>query len=149
MSLYLEGLVEDLRTSVASVRDGREIRLETNTATWGAAEVTTLGLVLTELATNALKYGRGAVRVTFRQPPGDQAVLAVEDDGPGLPADFDPARSRGRSTAASATRASSRACRMRAERPRSTDSGTSPAPCGDLICPWRVPVGLRERRHGR
>jgi two-component sensor histidine kinase len=95
VSLYLEGLVEDLRTLVPSVRDGREIRLETDAATWGAAEVTTLGLVLTELATNALKYGRGAVRVTFRQPSGDQAVLAVEDDGSGLPAEFDPARSRG------------------------------------------------------
>ena len=51
--------------------------------------------MLTELVTNALKYGKGNVTVTFRQPPGGQAVLVVEDEGPGLPADFDPARSRG------------------------------------------------------
>jgi two-component sensor histidine kinase len=92
---YLEGLAEDLRASVVSEREGRQIHLDVDAATWGAAEVTTLGLVLTELVTNALKYGRGPVHVSFRQPPAGQAVLVVEDEGPGLPADFDPARSRG------------------------------------------------------
>lgn len=92
---YLEGLVEDLRASMTSTRDGREIRLEAAQAIWAAAEVTTLGLVLTELVTNALKYGQGVVHVTFGQEPGGQAMLVVEDEGPGVPADFNPARSRG------------------------------------------------------
>ena len=92
---YLEGLAADLRDSLAPAPDDRDIRLEADPATWAAADLTTLGLVLTELVTNALKYGKGNITVTFRQPPGGQAVLVVEDEGPGMPADFDPARSRG------------------------------------------------------
>ena len=92
---YLEGLATDLRNSLAPTPASRDIRLEADPATWAAADLTTLGLVLTELVTNALKYGKGNVTVAFRQPPGGQAVLVVEDEGPGMPADFDPARSRG------------------------------------------------------
>ena len=51
-------------------------------------------MVVVELVTNALKYGEGVVRVTFRRD-GDQAVLTVEDEGRGLPPDFDPLRSKG------------------------------------------------------
>ena len=95
VSSYLEGLVEELQASMTSKREGREIRLEADPAIWAAAEVTTLGLVLTELVTNALKYGQGVVRVTFGQQPEGKARLIVEDEGPGVPSDFDPARSRG------------------------------------------------------
>jgi two-component sensor histidine kinase len=95
VALYLEGLTEDLRVSMASNQAGREIQLQADQARWPAAEVTTLGLVLTELVTNALKYGQGTIRVTFRQPAEGRADLAVEDDGLGLPADFDPALSHG------------------------------------------------------
>ncbi|UFN50749.1 ATP-binding protein [Roseomonas sp. OT10] len=47
-----------------------------------------LGLVVNELATNALKYGRpgGKVRIGLR-PRGEGFVLTVADDGPGLPVD--------------------------------------------------------------
>ena len=77
------------------MRAAREISLQADPATWGAAEVTTLGLVLTELVTNAIKYGKGNVHVAFRQSLLDQAELVVEDEGSGLPADFDPTRSSG------------------------------------------------------
>jgi two-component sensor histidine kinase len=50
---------------------------------------------LTELVTNALKYGEGVVTVTFRQKPGEQASLTVEDEGNALPPDFDASKSRG------------------------------------------------------
>lgn len=107
---YLEGLIEDLQAalvvpgeaSVAGTEPAaigaigeRRIVLHADTACWPASEVPTLGLVLTELVTNSLKYGVGEVRVSFRQPPGGRAVLVVEDDGPGPDADFDPAGSRG------------------------------------------------------
>lgn len=107
---YLEGLIEDLQAALVGPAEAggagiepaatgatadRRIVLEADKACWPASEVPTLGLVLTELVTNSLKYGAGEVRVSFRQPPGERAVLVVEDDGPGPDAGFDPARSRG------------------------------------------------------
>lgn len=61
-------------------------------------QTTVLALLLNEFVTNAVRHGfadgpgRIAVRVWAE---GDRAVLEVEDDGRGLPADFDPLRSRG------------------------------------------------------
>ncbi len=92
---YLEGLVEDLRAGMASTLEDRPIIVRVEKATRSATDMPTLGLVLTELVTNALKYGRGTVRVSFTEPAGSDGVLVVEDDGCDLPADFDPSRSRG------------------------------------------------------
>ena len=92
---YLAGLIDDLRGAMASALDGRTITLDASPVVWPAAEATTLGLVLTELVTNALKYGAGSVRVSFREASDGQATLDVEDEGPGVPAGFDPAKSRG------------------------------------------------------
>ena len=60
-----------------------------------AADVPTLGLVLTELVTNALKYGKGRIDVSFRQVRGEQAMLTVVDDGGVLPEGFNPLRCQG------------------------------------------------------
>jgi PAS domain S-box-containing protein len=92
---YLQGLIDDLHEAMASMFNDREVRLVADDARWRAADVPTLGLVLTELVTNALKYGAGVVTVTFRQKPGEQPSLTVEDEGNTLPEDFDPGRSRG------------------------------------------------------
>ncbi|MCQ8239975.1 sensor histidine kinase [Rhizosaccharibacter radicis] len=92
---YLQGLIDDLEGGLASTLQQRPIRLAADPAIWAAADVPTLGLVLTELVTNSLKYGRGTVRVIFRQPPGGQATLAVEDDGGGPPPGFDLEESQG------------------------------------------------------
>ncbi len=51
-----------------------------------------VGLLVTELVTNAIKYAYGddggPIGVTLRQS-GDRIILTVIDDGAGLPADFD------------------------------------------------------------
>lgn len=53
----------------------------------GAEHAVTLGLVVNELATNAVKYafpgGKGQLRIGFAKD-GDDAVLTVADDGIGL-----------------------------------------------------------------
>ncbi|MDZ5461416.1 histidine kinase dimerization/phosphoacceptor domain -containing protein [Azohydromonas lata] len=62
-----------------------------------------LGLIVTELITNALKYawgstGEGELRIALAEstPPGPhQLVLEVRDDGTGLPPGLDPAQSKG------------------------------------------------------
>jgi two-component sensor histidine kinase len=51
------------------------------------------GLIVNELISNALKHAfpnrrRGRILISFAHPAGRPAVLTVEDDGVGLPADF-------------------------------------------------------------
>lgn len=93
---YLESLMDGLREAVASTLTGRSIAVDVDDAAWPANDLPPLGLIATELVTNALKYGAGEVGVTFRQPPGgDAATLTVADQGAALAADFDPSRSAG------------------------------------------------------
>ena len=97
---YLHALVADIQASTGAEAAGRAIRLETTTehehAVWDADRATTLGLVATELVTNAIKYGSGEVVLGFA-PGGESsaATLVVEDEGADLSDDFDPALSRG------------------------------------------------------
>jgi len=53
-----------------------------------------LGFIVNELITNAAKFARGDI--TVRVEASSEALsLSVADDGPGLPAGFDPAASKG------------------------------------------------------
>ena len=59
-----------------------------------ASVATSLSLVAAELVHNAIEHGvagrpAGVVTVSMRREP-DEVVLQVHDDGPGMPADFDP-----------------------------------------------------------
>ena len=58
-----------------------------------------LGLIVNEAVTNSLKYGfpsgkPGRVTIQLAPDGATQYVLRIHDDGVGLPADFDPKRSR-------------------------------------------------------
>jgi PAS domain S-box-containing protein len=91
---YLEGLLEDLQASLAYEAAGRAVELVAEPMMLAADHLTPLGLVTTELVTNALKYGSG--RVTVRVRPSEAgAEIVVEDEGAGFPPDFAPGRSRG------------------------------------------------------
>ena len=93
---YLDGLAEDLRTGMASTQRDRRIEVAADSGTLSAADASNLGLVLTELVTNALKYGSGTIRIVFRRgQDGSCGQLIVSDEGCALPPDFDPARSSG------------------------------------------------------
>lgn len=92
---YLAGLVQDLATSLGVAAAGRTLVLEADAATWPAAEVAPLGIILAELVTNALKHGAGPIRVRFEAPADGPARLIVGDDGAGPPGNFDPAASLG------------------------------------------------------
>jgi two-component sensor histidine kinase len=96
IAAYLQSLVDDQQAAFASASsaDGRAITLEADSAPWPSSEAPILGLVVVELVTNALKYGKGTVKVALRMASG-HAVLTVADEGQGLPAGFVPADSTG------------------------------------------------------
>jgi two-component sensor histidine kinase len=67
----------------------RKIVASIGNARLTARQGTSLALVLNELVSNAQKYGKGEIGVSFTVE-GQTAILAVSDDGPGFPAEFDP-----------------------------------------------------------
>ena len=68
--------------------EGIEIRLPT-------AIAMSLGFIVTELMTNAVKYGKGQIEVNLEANPEVGYALSVCNDGPVLPDGFDPATSKG------------------------------------------------------
>ena len=84
---YLQALLDDLQRSLADWRAGRSIVLNADPLQMPADRLTSLGLIAAELVTNALKYGRGTVKVRLENKP-DVLELTVEDDGPGFPESF-------------------------------------------------------------
>jgi two-component sensor histidine kinase len=71
--------------------EGTAIEMETATAI-------PLGFIVNELVTNAPKYARGNIIVQIGRTPAGGYSLSVLDDGPGMPARFDPARCKGLGT---------------------------------------------------
>ena len=92
ISGYLRKLVTDQQSALLA--DGRTLSFEGDEAMWPSSEAPALGLVLTELITNAIKYGSGSILVTLKHQ-GEEAVLLVEDEGTALPDDFEPSDSEG------------------------------------------------------
>lgn len=95
---YLEALCGDLAASLGRREDTR-FTVDADRATLPADRAVPLGLIAAELVTNAVKHarharGRSSIQVTFERQDG-RLRFAVADDGPGLPAGFDPADSSG------------------------------------------------------
>ena len=91
---YADALLGDLRGMLMDPANERKIVLNAETMLLTADQVTPLGLVVSELVTNAIKYGSGGITVTLRRIPTGIEVM-VEDGGPGFPASFDPASRKG------------------------------------------------------
>ncbi|MDB5510830.1 MAG: putative signal transduction histidine kinase with response regulator receiver domain [Enterovirga sp.] len=83
---YLQGLVEDLRGS-AEDGDSNVISLKAEPVEVDPDKAVAVGVVVTELVLNAMKYaypdGKGAIRVVLSAKPNGRVLLAVEDDGVG------------------------------------------------------------------
>lgn len=84
---YLEDLAQGLAKSMLDGEPDRSVTVDAPTMEWPAEKLTTLGLIMTELVTNAIKYGSGVVAVQLAVEP-DAVILVVEDGGEGFPPDF-------------------------------------------------------------
>jgi two-component sensor histidine kinase len=93
---YLEGLCRDFSSMLSSeehsgqiiVVEGLELKLPSVTGI-------PLGFIVSELITNAAKYGNGRISVRLEPNPEKGYALSVSNDGPGLPDAFDPGVSLG------------------------------------------------------
>ena len=80
---YLTGLLGDMRAMLADAAAGRAIELAVEPIELLADQITPLGLIVTELVTNAAKYGQGRISVAVSRTPYGLEV-SVADEGPGF-----------------------------------------------------------------
>jgi two-component sensor histidine kinase len=95
---YVESLVGVIWDGFDPAARGIKLVLEVSDLEMPTDTVVPCGLIVTELLTNCLKYAfpdRGGTITLSYEERGGQAVLAVADDGKGLPPGFDPATSKG------------------------------------------------------
>ena len=91
---YLGDLFGDMQAMLTDPAAERPIVVQAEPLSLPADQITPLGLIASELVTNALKHGAGRILVNLAVVP-QGLQLRVEDEGTGFPPEFDPRRSDG------------------------------------------------------
>jgi two-component sensor histidine kinase len=92
---YLQNLCEDLSGLLFQQNCGYAIVVEAAKVEIPTTLAIPLGFIVNELVTNSAKYAEGHVTVRIEATSPTDRLLSVIDDGPGLPAGFNPASSKG------------------------------------------------------
>ncbi len=92
---YLERLCEDISGLLFHGETARTIAVEGPEIDIPTQFATPLGFIVNELIVNSAKYAKSNIIVRLATTPATGHSLSVSDDGPGLPADFDPSKSKG------------------------------------------------------
>lgn len=85
---YISSLISELDTSMKAAGHASRIRTELEPLTVPTDKAISIGMIVTELVTNAYKYAypgnaEGEVRIYIRRETDGTAILRVEDDGIG------------------------------------------------------------------
>jgi two-component sensor histidine kinase len=91
---YLSGLCDDLAGLLFRGEAGRAILVTGSEINLPSELAIPLGFIANELITNSAKYGSGEILVQIGSSAAAH-VLSVADEGPGLPAGFEPSHSKG------------------------------------------------------
>jgi two-component system, sensor histidine kinase PdtaS len=92
---YLQGLCDDLASLLFDDPPSRAIIVQSPTFEIPTQLGIPLGFIINELITNATKYTVGDITVRIETIKPGIHSLSVLDEGPGLPAGFDPASGKG------------------------------------------------------